>query len=197
MSGQTPTPSQDKTSFLLKNLLKGILWLVVLIAIYYIFKKYFDFDLISILGPFYENPTVIYLIFLVSEVVFGIIPPEFFMLWGMRAGEPSIYMQNVVALASISYLSGVIGYYIGSYFHRTTFYRLLRRRFLTKFESQFQEYGGFLIIVAALTPLPFSGICMLVGAAEYQLKRFLLVALSRFLRFAVYGFIIWNTNVLN
>lgn len=193
----TPVQSSRKYSFLLRNLLKGLIWLAVIVAAYLYIKKNYGFDLEIILGPFYDNGTVIYSIFLISEILIGIIPPEFFMLWGLRHEVLNLYVQNVIALACISYGAGVIGYYIGSYFNGTRLYRLLRIYFFGKFEKHLNDFGGFLVVVAALTPLPFSGICMLTGAVGYSVKKFMYISLMRFVRFAVYGFIIWEANILN
>ena len=64
-----------------------------------------------------------------------------------------------------------LGYLIGAKFGDTKFYRLLRRNRLRKFEKYFRQFGGFLLIVAALTPIPFSGICMLLGSAKYSFQK--------------------------
>lgn len=192
-----PTSQSEKTRFLLSNLLKGLAWLAVIVIGYFLAKKYFNFDLELLLGPLYEKPVAIFSIFLVSEVVFGIIPPEFFMLWSLRDEVLLLYIQNIAALALMSYFAGIVGYFIGSYFNTTVMYRLIRRNYLGKYEKMFNNYGGFLILVAALTPLPFSGICMLVGAVNYPKRKFFWISMSRFIRFIVYAFIIWEANILN
>ena len=58
------------------------------------------------------------------------------------------------------------------------------------------RYGGFLVIVASLTPIPSTGVPMLVGLLKFPLKNYLLFSLFRFVRFAVYGFIIWEANII-
>lgn len=176
---------------------RGLFWLTVIVFLYFYAKKNLDFDLEVILGPLYNRPTVIYSIFLTSEVIFGIIPPEFFMLWSLRHGELGLYIQNIIALSSVSYCAGVIGYYIGNYFNGTRLYRALKRNIFGKFERRFYQYGGFIVVVAALTPLPFSGICMMIGAVKYSFRRFIVIALMRFVRFLAYGIIIWEANILN
>lgn len=191
------TAHTSKSRFLISNLIKGLVWLVVLVTAYFLAKKYLNFDLEVLLGSLYENTLVIYSIFLGSEVVFGIIPPEFFMFWALRDEVITLYIQHVAGLAAISYVAGIIGYFLGSAFNTTVIYRFIRRRFLKKYEKLFNEYGGFLILVAALTPLPFSGICMLVGAVKYPVRKFFWISLSRFGRFIVYSIIIWEANVLN
>jgi membrane protein YqaA with SNARE-associated domain len=182
----------ERTRFLVTNLAKGILWLAVLITVYLLAKKYLDFDIKEWMGPLYDNSFAIYMIFLISEVVFGIIPPEIFMFWSARHEDLGLYIQNVAALAGISYVAGVIGYFIGSYFNTTQVYQALKKNVFGKFEKHFNNYGGFLVVVAALTPLPFSGICMLVGAVKYSFRKFIWFSLFRFLRYIVYAWIIWE-----
>lgn len=174
-----------------------MIWLTILITAYFLAKRHLNFDLQVLLGPLYENVVAIFSIFLFSELVFGIIPPEFFMFWALRNESLIIYLENVTALAFMSYFAGIVGYYIGSYFNSTRVYRLLRKNYLGKFDKLFNRYGGFLVIVAALTPIPFSGVCMIVGAVKYNFRKFIWISLLRFVRFTVYGIIIWEANILN
>jgi|TARA_B110000503_G_scaffold132756_1_gene209115 membrane protein DedA with SNARE-associated domain len=187
----------NKIKFLAKNLARGFFWLAIMLGAYFFVQKHFGFDLKELLGPFYENTAAIYLIFLISETVFGIIPPEFFMFWAVRPGIMELYAQHVAALMLVSYCAGIVGFFIGSKFGGTRFYRYLRRTYLGKVESYFNEYGGFLIVVAAVTPIPFSGVCILIGAVNYNFKKFLWISLTRFLRFIVYAAIIWEANSLS
>lgn len=189
--------STHKTTFLLKNLVKGLLWLGVLVVGYVIIQKYFGFDLKVFLGSLYDHTLVIYFIFLVSELIFGIIPPEFFIFWAASKNLWLLYLQHVTALMFISYLAGIIGYLIGAKFRDSKFYRLLRRKRLGKFEKHFHQFGGFLVVVAALTPIPFSGICMLVGSVKYDFKKFIWISMSRFMRFILYAAIVWEANSLS
>ncbi len=187
---------KEKTKFLLRNLFRGFVWLSVIVGGYVFARKYLNFDIAEVMGPFYEMPTLIFSSFFVSEVVFGIIPPEFFMIWSARHGDISLYLQNIVAFSAMSYAAGVIGFFIGTYFNGTQLYALIKKNFLGKMEYQFNRFGGFLVIVAALTPLPFSGICMLTGAVRYPQRKFFIIALTRFIRFSVYASIIWESNIL-
>ncbi|MDE0472867.1 MAG: hypothetical protein OXH57_13115 [Ekhidna sp.] len=196
MSVEIQKPLPDRNRFLIANLLKGLLWLTVIVAGYLYLRKSYDFTLESVLGPVYNQPTVVYLIFLTSEVIFGIIPPEFFMIWSLRSEVLATYINNIIALSTISYVAGIIGFGVGVYLKNTQFYEQMRKRVFGKFEKHLNNYGGFLVIVAALTPLPFSGIAMLVGSVRYSLKKYLWFSLFRFVRFAVYGIIIWEAHIL-
>ena len=185
----------DRRRFLLKNLLRGFLWLAVIVFAFIYARKNYDFTLQSVLGPVYDQPTVVYLIFLASEVIFGIIPPEFFMIWSLRSEVLNTYIGNIVALSSISYIAGIIGFGIGAYLKNTQFYKEMKKRVFGKFEKHLNNYGGFLVIVSALTPLPFSGIGMLVGSVHYSFRKYLWFSLFRFLRFFAYGIVIWEANI--
>lgn len=188
--------ASERNRFFLRNLIRGLIWLAVIVGGYFYLKSNYDITLESILGPLYDKPVVIYLIFLASEVIFGIIPPELFMIWSLRNELLSQYILNVAGLSVISYLAGMIGYYTGSHFSNTQLYKTLQKNYLGKFEKHFTRFGGFLVVVAALTPLPFSGICMLMGAVKYRYRSFLIISTTRFLRFAAYGLIVWEANIL-
>ena len=194
-----PTPNKtllSKRQFLLKNMLRGLFWLMAIVGGYVIAQQYFNFTLESVLGSVYDEPIVVYSIFLASEVIFGIIPPEFFMIWSLRTGEISLYAQNITTLAIMSYVAGVIGFFIGQYLSNTLFYIQTKNRVFGKFEQYLHYYGGFLVVVAAITPIPFSGIAMLVGSIKYSLRSYLLFSLFRFARFLVYSIIIYKANML-
>ncbi|MEO9871645.1 VTT domain-containing protein [Ekhidna sp.] len=195
MTPKTEKELPDRRRFLIKNLLRGFLWLAVIVIAFIYARKNYDFTLETVLGPVYDQPTIVYLFFLASEVIFGIIPPEFFMIWSLRSEVLSTYINNIIALSTISYMAGIIGFGIGAYLKNTQFYRAMKRRVFGKFEKHLNNYGGFLVVVAALTPLPFSGIAMLVGSVHYSFKKYLWFSLFRFLRFLVYGIVIWEANI--
>ncbi len=142
----------------------------------------------------YEQPILVYLIYSASELLFGIIPPEIFMIWALRLEVLTSYLLNIGAFAVISYLAGVLGYLIGNYLNHTRYYAYFRRRVFGRYEHYFQRFGAFLIIVAALTPLPFSGVSMLIGSVDFPTKKYITYATTRFVRFAAYGYVVWQAN---
>ncbi|MFO7659090.1 MAG: VTT domain-containing protein [Bacteroidales bacterium] len=186
----------NKRSFFLRNLLRGLLWFGVIIIIFILFKKFVSANYLSWLEPVYNNPTIVYLIFLVSEVIIGIVPPEIFFIWALRSGNIADYILIIAFLAAISYLAGITGYFIGLYLQRTLYFQYLKKKVLGKTEKHLHTYGLYLIIVASLTPLPFSGVSMLVGSIRYSFKKYLLFSLTRFLRFAIFSLIIWEANMI-
>lgn len=183
-----------RTYFLIKNLLNGLAWLFGIILFFYTIQFFFDLDFQSLITRYADRPLLVFLIFLVSEVIFGIIPPEVFMIWAAGSADIAPYPWLMAGLAIISYTAGILGYNIGRMLHNTRFYDFLERRLLKNYIPGLRKYGYFLIIVAALTPIPFSAICMLVGAIQYPFKRFLLFAAFRFLRFTAYAWIMLHVS---
>lgn len=196
MQAKEQRETAERTRFFFSNLLKGLVWLAVIVGGYFYLESNYNFSLQGILGPIYDKPLVIFSIFIASETIFGIIPPEFFMIWSLRNEVLSDYILNVALLSGLSYLAGIIGYFIGSHFSTTKLYRTLQKNYLGKYEKHVNRFGGFLVIVAAMTPIPFAGICMLMGTVKYRYRMFLIMSLSRILRFALYAAIVWEANVL-
>ncbi|MFC2124384.1 YqaA family protein [Bacteroidota bacterium] len=187
---------QSKIRFFIRNLARGLLTLTALIILFLYAKKYLQDGYLDFLAPIYENPLIVFVIYTISEVVLGIIPPELFFIWALRVNELQLYVQYVIFLAFISYFAGILGYWIGKKIGETVVFRWIKRKYLRKSQVYLQQFGFFLIIVAALTPLPFSGISMLMGSVGYPFRKFWVFALTRFIRYAAYAFIFWEVNTI-
>lgn len=182
---------ETKSSFLWKNLLRGLVWFAVIITAYILASE--DLQVyqkeINDIG---DRLPLLLGIFTVSEVVFGIIPPELFMMIWQSKGILSEYVLNLAYLTLISYAAGVLGYYLGHFFSKTNLYQRISERYLKQYDRQLKKFGIYLVLVGAITPVPFSATCMLAGSVNIPIKNFLLICVSRILRFAVYGWMVWT-----
>jgi membrane protein YqaA with SNARE-associated domain len=127
--------------------------------------------------------------FYVSETVLGLIPPELFIAW---AGETSTPILNLSLIAVLSYLGGFTSYWIG---RRALRIPSLHNYLEVKMAKQLvmaRKWGGLLIAVGALLPLPFAMASLVAGMLRYPLKSWMLVGLLRFLRYALYGAAIFS-----
>jgi membrane protein YqaA with SNARE-associated domain len=148
------------------------------------------------LQPIYDNPLLVFTIYTISEVFLGIIPPEIFFIWSTHSGDIDIYVFYIILLAIISYGAGLLGFWIGIKLNETIIYRWIKRRYLIKYLKYLNNYGFFVIVVAALTPIPFSGISMLMGSVRYPFRKFWVYALSRFIRYGIYSIIFWEISII-
>lgn len=185
----------QRMKFLIKNGLSGLAWLAIILLAYIFFEKIvISNNPDAWIEPFYAKPAIIYLIYLSSEFFFGIIPPELFMIWAINKANTTHYIYNIIFFALSSYFLGYVTFLIGQYIHSRVTFRYIRIKFLRNLWPLLRKYGLFLIIVAGLTPLPWSAVCLIVGSAGYPSGKFLRFALFRLLRFAVYGYIIYQTH---
>ncbi|WP_396601070.1 YqaA family protein [Algibacter sp. R77976] len=127
--------------------------------------------------------------FFVSEALMGLIPPEIFIAWAGKMYSPWFYLG---ILAVLSYGGGLLSYWMG---RSITKMPAVHNYLETKMEKQLKnskKWGGFLIMVGAVLPLPFSIACIAAGIIEFPFKNVMLYGSLRFLRFAIYGLIIFN-----
>lgn len=185
-----------RSAFFFRNLLKGLVWLAIIVLLFVLAKHNVNQDLLQRFEPIFNRSGLIILIYGLSEFLIGIIPPELFMIWSLRSGVLHDYILWIVLLTVISYCAGLGAYFFGRYLHNTRLYNYLRNRYLQKTEMLLQEYGLYLILVASLTPVPFSGVAMLVGAVHYPVRNYIYLSLARFIKFAVSGYVIWEANML-
>ena len=184
---------ESRPRFLFKNLLRGLLWFAIIITAFILLEDYIQQNFRHSLEAMYDKPLVLFSIFFSSEVVFGIVPPEFFMMvWILNKVSVSDYIVSLIILTLISYTAGIIGYFIGKFFSQTAFYKRIHAKHLYQYDIYLKRYGGFLVFVGAVTPVPYSATCMLAGSIHYPFNTFLLIGISRIVRFAVYGWMVWS-----
>lgn len=185
---------ESHSSFLFRNLIKGLLWFAVIITLFILLEGYIQENFKSHIDDIRANPGILYGIYTLSEIIFGILPPELFMMiWILDDIDLSGFIINLSILTVISYGAGILGYYIGKTFSKTPFYQnRIREKYLKQYEKSLKKFGGYLVFVGAVTPVPFSATCMLAGSVNMNFKNFLLICITRIVRFAAYGWMVWS-----
>ncbi len=185
---------ETHSSFLFRNLFKGLLWFAFIITVFILMEEYIQANFRSHIDDIRANPGILYGVYTLSEIIFGILPPEFFMMiWVLDNIDVTGFIINLTILTVISYGAGVLGYYIGKNFSKTNFYQIrIREKYLKQYESKLKKFGGYLVFVGAVTPVPFSAMCMLAGSVNMNLKNFLIICITRVIRFALYGWMVWS-----
>ncbi|RBA28538.1 short-chain dehydrogenase [Flavobacterium tibetense] len=135
------------------------------------------------------NDFAIFGVFLASETILGIIPPDIFIAWTKSTSSPLLYLA---ILAILSYIGGVLAYFIGMTIAAIPAVNNFLYGKMARHIINMQKWGGFLIAVGALLPLPFAMACLAAGMIKFSRKHFFLFALLRFFRFIIYGFLIYS-----
>lgn len=85
-----------------------------------------------------------------------------------------------------STLGGYCGYWIGRLLGKLPFIKKLTARFSEQGSKMIGRYGVWAIVIAGLTPIPFSTVCWIAGMLKVPAGRSFLAMLSRFPRMAIY-----------
>jgi membrane protein YqaA with SNARE-associated domain len=182
-----------KRRFLIGNILKGFVAFVIFLVLLYLFRVNFsEADRFAWAEPLYDRPHLIMGIFVASEILFGIIPPELFMIWAMQTSYLGSYFFSITILSLISYIAGAGNYFLGRFLKDKFQSYYNKSKLLRKYSNLFAEHGGNLVIVAAISPLPFSLIALLSGAGGLSKRKYFLNSLFRFLRYFVYAYLLLN-----
>jgi len=177
-------------SFVKKSMIKSIIPILLFVGILF-FVHYFVIDFNELFATIIEkySPFTIISVFFISESLLGLVPPEIFIAWAGKSAEPVLYVS---LLALFSYLGGVISYFIGrSIAKLPKVYNYLEGT-MKKHLKMIRKWGGFLIIVGALLPIPFAITSVAAGVINYKFKNYLLFGLLRFLRFFLYALVIFQ-----
>ena len=133
--------------------------------------------------------TGVLIVFFISETLLGLIPPEIFIGWSKKTATP---IFNLSILATLSYTGGILSYFIGKTIQKITTVKNYLEVKMAKHLKNTGKWGGFLILIGALLPVPFSITCVAAGMIKYPLKGVVLFGLFRFVRFALYAWAIFN-----
>ena len=177
--------------FFIKNFIRGILFFAVAIVFYKVTFSYLDLSGLKEQIPFDLPSTFVFILFFMSEVILGVIPPELFMIWAISSKPLSSYFIYVISFSVISYIAGFVAFLFGKYLHKTWLYEFMRKNIIGKYERKINSYGWLVIVVAAITPLPFSATCAVIGAIGFKRNKYLFYSMARFIMYAIYGFFIW------
>jgi len=171
----------------LKKALPPILIIVVILILLNFFVVDFNEFFKTVTETY--SPLSILTVFFASESILGLIPPEIFIAWTNKTSTPIFYLT---LLAVLSYVGGIISYFIGKWFLQIPAVFRYVEGTMKKHLRNVQKWGGFLIVVGALLPIPFSMTSMAAGMINYKFRYFLLFGLLRFVRFFLYGAAIFS-----
>jgi len=127
------------------------------------------------------------------------IPPDVLMIPMILARPARAFVIAAVATAA-SVAGGMLGYYIGLGLMESVGRPLLE--FYGKVEdfdmlaARFNEWGGWAVLVAGVTPFPYKVITIFSGATGLGLPLFVAVSLlARSLRFVLIAALLWRFGV--
>jgi len=176
--------------FVWESIKKVILPILGIILVIFLFNKYV-YNINEGLRNFTETFSRITVIsvFFISETILGLIPPEIFIAWSKKTETPIL---NLSILAVLSYFGGLLSYFIGRMALKVNSVKNYLEVKMADNLKNTRKWGGILILVGALLPLPFSIACMTAGMIKYPFKNVVFLGLFRLARFAIYAWAIFK-----
>lgn len=176
--------------FLKNTAIQGGVSILIFVVVLLVLELFF-MDLNSVLEALVANFSagVVFLTFLVSETFLGLLPPEIFIAWSSKSASPLLFLT---ILATLSYVGGIISYLMGKQLFLIPAVRYHIEHKIARHIYNLKKWGGFLIIVGAMLPIPHSVVSLACGLIKFKFSSYLLWALFRFLRFGIYAIVIFN-----
>ncbi len=177
-------------SFIKSTLYKGgsvmAIFVLILLGV-----DFFLLDINLLLNNFVENYSaqIVFPFFLLSETILGLVPPEIFIAWASKAANPWVFL---FLLATMSYVGGVVAYLLGNRLSLIPSVKNYIENKVAKHIENLRKWGGVFVVLGAVTPLPHSMVSLASGLIKYNFKQYLLWALFRYVRFAIYAAIIFQ-----
>jgi len=176
-------------AFVWQAIKKVLPYIIIIVGLIYVLNHFYDIEVALVklteALPIYG----VLSFFFLSETLFGLIPPEIFIAWASKLNEPWFYLG---ILAFLSYTGGLITYWLGNFSAKIPSVHNCLKVKMNKQLQHSKKWGGFLIIVGSLLPLPFSISCFATGIIKFPFKNVILFGSLRLLRFVIYGLIIFN-----
>ena len=177
-------------SFLRSTLYKGSIVIVTVILLFLLID-YFVFDIKGFLSSLLDiyPPQIILSSFLVSETILGLVPPELYIIWASKTNYPWLLL---FVLASLSYLGGILAYFIGNRIYYISSIRNYIESKIEKHIVMLRKWGGIFVLIGALLPLPYAIVSLACGLIKYSFKEYLLWGLFRYIRFVMYALVLFQ-----
>lgn len=177
-------------SFVGKSIKKALLPIAIVVVTLFLFNNYVynvNEGLKNLTDAF--TNVQVFVVFFLSETFLGLLPPELFIAWTKKTSDPVL---NLTILAVFSYVGGILSFFIGKTILKIEKVKTYLETKMSKHLKNTRKWGGFLIVVGALLPIPFSITCMAAGMIKYPLKGVVTFGLLRFARFAIYALAIFQ-----
>lgn len=176
-------------SFVWQAVKKALPYIIGSVVVIYVLNHFFNINeaLIKLTEVLPSHGVLSF--FFVSETLLGLIPPEIFIAWSGKMPNPWGYLS---LLAILSYTAGLLAYHLGRMITKIPSVHNYLEVKMQKQLKNSRKWGGFLIVVGALLPLPFSISCIAAGIIKFPFRIVVLFGALRLLRFVIYGLVIFN-----
>lgn len=126
-----------------------------------------------------------------AEASFFPVPPDLVLI-PLALSQPSLALWYGTLATAFSTLGGLFGYWLGRKVGRRILERLASESQIRQIEGLFRRYGGWAVLAAALTPIPYKLFTIAAGLFVIPLGTFAWASvIGRGLRFYLEALLLW------
>lgn len=185
----------ELSQYIRRNLLKALLVLVALFGGLSVIGTVFEEELIALTEGIYHAIGVSGLLaaLFVTDAIFSPLPPDLVLVVIANSELRSSWMWLLPIIGLLSAAAGNLGWWFGHRFSKFEWSTRGVAKLRDKYAKQVLKYDRWAITLGAITPLPFSLICITSGALGMSWQRMAPITLLRIPRFAlVYAVIAYS-----
>jgi membrane protein YqaA with SNARE-associated domain len=192
-AAKSPVQEPDAVhSYLIRNLIYTVIAIVVLVGLAYLAQRYLGYHL-EVASRWLTHTTGYFGVFLSIWLIdtFTLpITPDVILAFVAHKGSALHAPTALAVICVASIVAGNTGYYLAK---RISHWGWMRRRLARSFNrghALFERFGVWTVVIAGLTPIPFSIVCWFAGLYEMKPGPLFLATLSRIPRFVVWFFLL-------
>jgi len=187
-SGESPEVQPQVQTILRRELWLTLLFLVVLITLVALAGVFFRAEITAFANWVYHRLGFVGLsvFFFLSEALVTPLPPDITLMIVAGSELRESWLLPVLFLSFLSTLGGHVGWLLGLKLDHTGLVRRMLGRHHGWSVELMRSYGVWAIVLAALTPLPWSVTSWTAGALHMPWRSYLLGSLARAPRIILY-----------
>lgn len=187
LNGFTNSDGSIRWKKLLFRTLIGIAFVIALLLVYENFFGIGGANDDSIAKMAYEKMGTLGVFFFVLIVDTFIVPMTVDVMYPLVIAWSSVKIMLVLGTAS--FCGGILGYWIGRFLSRIKFVNKIVDKLVGSHKTFIEDHGAWAIVLAALSPLPYSTICWAAGVIKVDNRKIILACLARYARMILYYYI--------
>ncbi|MCF7933645.1 MAG: VTT domain-containing protein [Spirochaetia bacterium] len=170
---------------IIRRTVGGFIMLFLVYGLLFLFMRESLLQAGSWLGEYLGLPGIGIYCFLVDMFI---VPATIDVVFPFTLSWPAVPLLAVMGIASM--LGGFCGYLLARTFNRLEVVHALTRAYQENGRELIRKYGGWAVVIAGLTPVPFSTVCWIAGLLELPPHTVLLATASRIPRIIIYYLLI-------
>ncbi len=160
--------SEKPVEFVRNNIKKTISGAAVFFVVMVVAGIYFEPQIEAFVQNLYERLGIfgLSLFIFLNDTLISPLPGDVAVIIVSKSSLREFWYLAVLWFGILSTLAGFCGYQIGYYFGNKTFFKKLLGKELPRLESLVQKHARLILILGALTPVPYSVTTWIAGTAK-------------------------------